>query len=214
MEANTKSVDYSKYIMGAAIVVLVLLYWQKSCSGESETQIVTIPEKSGSMPEVNNPAPTPAPEKEYVYKYYDRIKRDTVQVVTQNPIDYELLAKYLKDTTNQPQHYADAIQQREYHIPQEDSVLKTDNYISARGEVLSFKQSYTIKPQKVAVKPKETVLRMLGGVEVGNTKEFNDFSAKANLMMQNRKGNIFSVGYDTEHRIWVGYGFKIFEVKK
>lgn len=211
---ETTKTDYSKYIMGGIIIILAFLLWQKRCSGEAETQIVTTPERSGSMPEVNNPAPTPAPQKEYVYKYYDRIKRDTVRVVTQNPIDYELLAKFLKDTANQPQHYAESIQQREYHIPQEDSVLKTDNYISARGEVLSFRQSYTIKPQKVAVKPKEMVFRMLGGVEVGNTKEFNDFSAKANLMLQNRKGNIFSVGYDTENRIWVGYGFKIFEVKK
>lgn len=200
-----------KYIPYIIIAVLLILLWQKSCSGKDEPVVITVPEKHGSFPDVVNPDPIPAPEKEYVYRYIT--KTDTIEVITQNPINKELMDYYLA-SQSKDSLYAEAIAEQDYHIPFEDSLIKTDSYIKAQGKVLSFKQDYTIKEQKIPYRPKETVLRLLGGFEVGNTIQLNDFSAKANIMLQNRKGNILSAGYDTNERIWIGYNFSIFNIRK
>lgn len=203
---------YSKYIPWAIIVVLAIMLWFKGCNRDSKTVYVEVPAKHGKFDTIWMPAPILRPEKEYVYRYLKG--KDTITITVENPINIELLEKFEQLGANKDSLYADAIGEREYNIKQEDSLLITNNYIKAQGKVLAFQQSYTIKPQKIAVKDPETVFRLLGGVEVGNTKELNDFSAKGSLMFQNRKGNIFSAGYDTEQRIWVGYGFSIWNYRK
>lgn len=204
---------YLPWIIIACLIIGYFVF--DGCRDKPETVIVNTPEVKGSFPAVVNPASVPAPEKVYVYKYIDRVTRDTVEIVTENPVNETLLAYYNNATQREKDSlHADAIGIREYDIPQEDSLLKTDNYIKAQGTVLEFKQSYTIKPQKVAVKKKETVFRMLAGFEVGNTLQIDNPVAKANLMLQNKKGNILTVGYDIDKRIWVGYNFSIFNIKK
>lgn len=175
-----------------------------------DSQMVTIPAKHGSFAAVEKPKPLQPKEKPAVIKWRK------IEIPVLNPVDAELAEKYqqAQDSISRYKLYLDAIGVREYSIIQEDSLLQTTNHIKARGEVISFQQDYIIKPQKVAVKPKEVAFRMFAGLEVGNTKEFDNFSAKANVMFQNKKGNIFSAGYDTERRIWVGGAFSIFSVKK
>ena len=79
-------------------------------------------------------------------------------------------------------------------------------------EVKEITPSYTIKQQKtdVLVENKLPGLRVLGGVEVGNTKTLDDLSFKGSVLFQNRKGNIISAGYDTDKKIWAGYYISIF----
>lgn len=194
------------------VALLIALFFTKRCdSSEGEKQTIVIPEKKGSFEEVKNPKPNKPAQPEYKYKYITDTK--TVEISVENPINEELMQFYLAHK-NKDSLYADAIGEREYTIPYEDSLIKTNNYIKSQGKVLSFKQNYTIKEQKLKVTPKKTVFRLLGGFEIGNTKEFNDFSAKGNLRFQNKQGNILSVGYDAEQRIWVGYDFSIWNVKK
>lgn len=202
---------YTKYIPWAIIVVLAILLWFKGCDKGGETVYIKVPAKHGKFDTVKEPEPIVRVQKEFVYRYITN--NDTVEVTVENPINERLL-KQFAESKKKDSLYADAIGEREYNIKQEDSLLITENYIKAQGKVLAFQQSYTIKPQKIAVKDPETVFRLLGGVEIGNSKELNDFSAKGSLMLQNRKGNIFSVGYDTEQRIWVGYGFSIWNYRK
>lgn len=192
------------------IAVLAILLWQKSCTGKVETVVITVPEKHGSFPEVVNPEPL------VIDRPYEIIKWKTETIEVQNPVNRELIIAYqlATDSLQRLKLYAEAIGEQDYHIPYEDSLIKTDSYIKAQGKVLSFNQDYTIKEQKIPYKPKETALRLLGGIEVGNTLQLNDFSAKANIMLQNRKGNILSAGYDTNERIWIGYNFSIFNLRK
>lgn len=200
---------------GWAIAVIFLIAWLRGCGGDTNTVYVEVPAKHGKFDTVFLPTPTPAPQKEYVYRYINN--NDTVEVRVENPINIELLEKFEQLGANKDSLYADAIGEREYNIKQEDSLLITNNYIKAQGKVLAFQQDYTIKPQKIAVKDKETFLRLLGQVEAGavlSEMETTQFAAKGSLMLQNRKGNIFSVGYDTEQKIWVGYGFSIFNWRK
>lgn len=196
------------------VIIALVIFSFHQCGkkdSEGETQTITIPEKKGSFPEVKNPEPNKPPQTEYKYKYLT--DTDTLEIKVENPINEELMQFYLAHK-NKDSLFADAIGEREYTIPYEDSLIKTNNYIKSQGKVLSFKQDYTIKEQKVKVIPKQTVFRLLGGFEIGNTKEFNDFSAKGNLIFQNKQGNILSIGYDTEQRIWLGYDFSIWNVKK
>lgn len=133
----------------------------KGCGKEEgETQTITIPDKKGSFPEVKNPEPNKTPQTEYKYKYLN--DTDTLEIKVENPINEELMQFYLSHK-NKDSLYADAIGEREYTIPYEDSLIKTNNYIKSQGKVLSFKQDYTIKEQKVKVTPKQTVFRLLGG---------------------------------------------------
>lgn len=203
-----------KYIMWAGWPLFLLLLWFNGCARDGgETDVVTIPAKHGSFPAVQNPVPLPAPKKEYSYQVPGNT--DTITVTVENPVNDFLLSYYQK--ASQPQKDSlclDALGEREYIITREDDYICTDNYIKAQGKVLNFQQDYTIKPQKVAVPSKEVTFRMLAGLEVGNTAAFDNFSAKANVMFQNKKGDIFSTAFDTEQRIWVGYARSIFNVKK
>ena len=202
-----------KYWREVLIIVLVIFLIHQ-CSGndnQGEPQTKIIPEKKGSFPEVKNPEPHKAPQIEYKYKYLTDTK--TVEIEVENPINEELMQFYLAHK-NKDSLYADAIGEREYTIPYEDSLIKTENHIKAQGKVLSFRQDYTIKEQKVKVTPKQTVFRLLAGAEIGNTTEFDNFSAKANIKFQNKQGNIMSVGFDTEDRIWFGYDFTVWNIKR
>ena len=200
-----------KYLPWLIIGVLVIIiFLQNSCSGESKTTVVTTPEVKGSFPPVVNPKPlTPAVPKTIV-----KWKTETVEV--ENPVNAQLVENYknAKDSLERLKLYADAIGIREYNLPQEDSVLKTENYIKAQGTILEFQQSYTIKPQKVAVPQKEVAFLLLAGFEVGNTLQFNDAAVKGSLKFQNKKGSILSVGYDSAQRLWLGYDFSVFSIKK
>lgn len=203
---NTNLIKYG----GWAIAVIFLIAWLRGCGGDTKTVYVEVPAKHGKFDTVKEPKPIIRVQKEYVY-LAGKDKTDTVKV--ENPINQQLWEFYQMHQ-NKDSLYADAIGEREYNIKQEDSLLITENYIKSQGKVLAFQQSYTIKPQKIAVKDKETFLRLLGGVEVGNTKQLNDFTAKGSIMLQNSKGNTFSVGYDTEKRMYVGYWFSIFNWRK
>lgn len=194
------------------ILAIVLLLWIKSCSPEPETKTVTItiPEKKGSFTPVK-----PATIKVTEYKLE---KGDPI--ITENPLNKKLLEenKNLKDKFKSVR---DSIKLNMFEeanqINQFSSRFEDDNLILningiARGKVKEITPSYTIKQQKsdVLIENKLPGLRVLGGVEVGNTKTLDDLSFKGTVLFQNRKGNIISAGYDTDNKIWLGYYRSIF----
>ena len=96
----------------------------------------------------------------------------------------------------------------------ENIIINIDGIV--QGEVKEITPNYTIKEKKIEVpiRQKETVFRVLGGLELGNNTQLDAFKVKANLMFQNRKGNIISGSFDTNQTIWVGYNVSIFDVKR
>ena len=196
-------------------VVVVLLLFFRGCKGETEPETITItvPEKKSEFEPVINPEP------ETIRVPFEVVKwKDTV-IYKENPVNTELVEQYKKvlsdkDSILALQLYADAVAIREYNEVLEDSLIRTDNYFKTQGKLLEFKQEYTLKEREVSLKTPETRFRLLGGIEAGNSLELNKFTAKGNLMFQGRKGNIMSISYDTDKRIWVGYNFTIFKIKK
>jgi len=195
------------------ILAIVLLLWVKGCSSETvkpKIITVTIPEKKGSFIPIK-------PETILITKT-KIVKGDPT--ITENPLNEKLLEenKILKDKFKS---VSDSIKldmfEEANQITQFSSKFEDDNQIiyingTARGEVKEITPSYTIKQQKadVSIKEKLPGLRVLGGVEVGNTKTLDDLSFKGSVLFQNRKGNIISAGYDTDKKIWVGYYRSIF----
>lgn len=187
-------------------LLIVLLLWFNGCKSEKQVaQSITVPEVKGTFEAVK---PTPiTPEKKTVYVTRWKEK----EVVTVNPIDTVLSNNYLKatDSIKRLQMYVDAIQLHDYETKFDNNDLTLIVKSKVRGDLLEIKPDYTIKERKVEVQCKEVTFRLLAGAEVGTNKEL-----KANIMIQNKKGNIISVSRDLKNNYFIGYNFSIFTIKK
>jgi hypothetical protein len=145
-------------------------------------------------------------------------------VIIKNPITQQLVAEnealklaFAKETDSLKKQlaYEKAVALNNFSTKFEDENIELNIEGVVQGEVKEISPSYKIKERKIetAVKEKQVAFRMLGGVEVGNTLVLDNFAVKANLMFQNKKGNIFSASMDTNKAIWVGYSASIFNWK-
>lgn len=108
-----------------------------------------------------------------------------------------------------------AIELKSFNQIFEDDKLKSEVSGIVQGEVKSLKLDYTIKPKTIDLPPqKENVFRLLGGFEYANNTSLTNSIFKANLGVQNRKGNIFRASLDNQQNIYVGYDFSIFSIKR
>lgn len=202
-------------------VLLFFVLWFRGCSSTPASPQLTkviVPEVKGKF-EAKKPVNMPIGQKVSRQKVS---KGETIYI--DNPIDKKLIAENEKlkqdfakasDSIKKLQ-FAKAIQLNRFSTTFDDDNLLLNIDGIVQGEVKEITPSYTIKPKKVEVqvKPKETVFRLLGGLELGNNTKLNGFKAKGNLMLQNKKGNIISGSFDTNQTIWLGYNFSIFDIKR
>ena len=191
---------------GSVLIIVLIAYIaiQKGCEpSKPDVVTVTTPAVSGSSETIYKPVPLPQPYP--VYKYVT-LKGDTIKV--ENPVNESLLQFYLANQSKRDSLYSDAIGEREYNIPVEDSLLITNNYIKAQGKVLEFQQTYTIKPRKISVTVPSNRFSLHGGFEVGNTIQLDNFAVKGNIGMRFGNGQI-SLGYDTNNTAWIGYNWTL-----
>ena len=197
-------------------ILLFVVLWFRGCSGTTPSaQIakVTLPEVKGKF-EPKKPVNTPIGQKVF--------KAKTIYI--ENEIDPKLIAENEKlkhdfakanDSIKKLQ-FAKAVQLNKFSSDFEDDnvVIKIEGIV--QGEVKEITPGYKIKEKKfeVPVKAKETVFRLLGGLELGNNTKLDGFVAKANLMLQNKKGNIISGSFDTNQTIWISYNFSVFDIKR
>ena len=201
------------YIIIAAL--LVVIFWQNSCEPKpKEPRVVVVPEQSGTFKPkepVQTPAEFPKGEPKTIIKW----KEKTIEI--ENPVNLELLERYVKskDSIARLKVMIEAITERAFNEAFEDSLVKITIKGSVYGKIKEFKPDYTIKEQKIELeREKEVAFRLMGGFEFGNTLQFDSFMVKGNVGFQNKKGNIFTASFDTEQRIWVGYNFSVFSIKK
>ena len=200
-------------------ILLFVVLWFRGCSGTTpSTQIakVTLPEVKGKF-EPKKPVNIPIEPSSRGQEKGETIYKD-------NPIDQKLIAENEKlkhdfakanDSIKKLQ-FAKAVQLNKFSSDFEDDnvVIKIEGIV--QGEVKEITPGYKIKEKKfeVPVKAKETVFRLLGGLELGNNTKLDGFVAKANLMLQNKKGNIISGSFDTNQTIWISYNFSVFDIKR
>lgn len=200
-------------------ILFFLMVWLNAVFGiagagkEIKTVKVIVPTVTGKL-ESKKPELKPIEIKQEPIVNRDRLiyKENPFNIIlaeenTKLKSDYYKMSDSLKSKA-----YDKAIELNTFSYKSEDKYLKLTIDGIVRGEVSEITPSYTIKEQEseVFVKEKLPGLKVLGGVEVGNTKTLDDLSFKGSVLFQNRKGNIISAGYDTDNKIWLGYYRSIF----
>lgn len=195
-------------------ILFFLMVWLNAGAGkEIKTVKVIVPTVTGKL-ESKKPELKPLEIKQEQIVKKDRLvyKENPFNIIlaeenTKLKSDYSKMSDSLKSKA-----YDKAIELNTFSYKSEDKYLKLTIDGIVRGEVSEITPSYTIKEQEseVFVKEKLPGLKVLGGVEVGNTKTLDNISFKGSVLFQNRKGNIISAGYDTDNKIWLGYYRSIF----
>jgi len=131
--------------------------------------------------------------------------------------------KQLKDSVAKDSMFKEAIAINEYNQVFEDDVQIIDVYSKTRGELLEQNAKYETKPRTIKIKDSTEVKHKFSvnaGFDIGLPTVPTLSSTpvlRGNLMFNNKKGGTFSVGYDTEGRVWVGktwrIGFKKLKLK-
>lgn len=147
---------------------------------------------------------------------------------TKNNFEQDEINRLLQEQEQERLEFAkatDSLQQLLYAKVTEPKVFTSvfdDQYINleingiVKGEVKSITPKYTIKEREIeaVVKERLRVFALKSGVEYGNNLQFNNSVFKVNMDFENKKGNSFSYGYDTNKTHWVGGKFTIFEIKR
>jgi hypothetical protein len=219
MQINLQSQLFKQAFALLPWVLFFGLLWFNGCSDSpTKPQLVKV-----IVPEVKSKFEAKKPLHEAIVKYsLTTVKGKTVY--KENPIDEKLISEneklkldYAKANDSIQKLYFDkAVRLNKFSTKFEDDNLVLNINGIVQGEVKEITPNYIIKKREVEVpvKAKETVFRLLSGVEIGNNKSLNGFATKGNLMIQNRKGNIISASFDTNQTIWIGYNFSILNIKK
>jgi hypothetical protein len=227
-EENTAKRGNTTLILCAIIAVLAILLWFTNCSGKSDgNTVIETKEVKGGFPTVQGkdieakdiPAPavgqnlskSDLSKIDNFKKLYSLTQKQYDSLVVVNHV-LDSLANSLYDKRLQP--VLDACKFIEFkHEFDNDTIHITLTGIT-RGVPQNLNTSYVIKARKQEVKVPVTIFRLLGGVETGMTKDLTRFNAKANIGLQNKKGNILTISADTHQRFYIGYSASIFSIKR
>lgn len=221
MQINLRHQRIKESLKYLGWILLFFSMWFKGCSNKENVTTITKVE----VPKVIGSFESKKPNHVQVKKWSNLTTlKNKETIFIENPIDKKLIAeneklqddfakandsiKYLK--------FNQAIQLNKFSTKFEDSNLILNINGIVQGEVKDITPNYIIKEKIIdaPTKTKETVFRLLGGIELGNNTQLDNFNIKTNLMFQNRKGNIISGSFDTQQNIWVGYNVSIFNIKR
>lgn len=194
---NTNILDVGKGLV-IGLLIAILFLWFKGCSDNEPAVAKTIQTKEvkGKF-EAVKPIQEPiqnhigeANKKVYKNSNNDEFLQSQInQLIAEN----KALQEFYNEASDSLQKalYQKAIEVKSFSQTFEDDKLKITSSGLVRGEIQSLKSDYTIKQQTIELpKQKETFIRVLAGAGVGLNKELNQFVWKANLGLQNKKGNI------------------------
>jgi hypothetical protein len=214
---NFKQINWP-FVFLLVAVVLVLFYWFKGCASDPEVIKAKTPESKGTFAPVK-----PVHDTVFLTKF---VKSKPIQQIKDTFAQAEI-NRLLQEYNSLNDAFArvnDSLQQIIYsksiapklfsHHFDNDTLSAWVKGIVANGEVEKLKLDYTIKSRSVEVKVPQVKFRLLGGVEAGLSRSFDQFNAKVNLGFQNKKGSIISVSADTDERFYVGYTVPIFTIRK
>ena len=229
IQINTKAptlIQLIKYSI-VAILSIVIFNWLNNCSSRpenSKTQTVIIPAKSGKF-ESKKPDSKPLEIKQ---EPLNQVKKDGVVYVS-NPLNEKLLKEneklrsdYLKmNDSLKSKAYEKAIELNSFSSKFEDQFMVLNINGTVRGEVQEITPSYTRKEFEIELKQKETVFRLLAGVKVQSGFVSPNLNIGGDLMFQNKRGDILSLGYSNKNLnesnkdvFSVGYYKSIFNIKR
>lgn len=106
--------------------------------------------------------------------------------------------------------YTNATKIRSYKTSFSDSIADVSIYTETKGELLKIVPTVNIKQ----IKKVETVFALYAGLEVSNNLQLSNPIIKVDLGFQNKKGDIFTGGYDIDKNIYIGYKKQLFKIRK
>jgi hypothetical protein len=121
-------------------------------------------------------------------------------------------AYYLANNSIKKLMFEKANQLNRFSQTFDDEKVKIDVSGVSRGTVESIKAEYTIKERQIPTK--EQIFALRGGLEVGSQLPISSPIFKGNIEFENKKGNSFSYGYDTNKTHWIGAKMTVFRIKK
>lgn len=154
-----------------------------------------------------------------IVKEFDTV-REPYPVYIEGPtvVDSLYYNKYMQLTTDLQRDslFKDAITIREYKERIEDDTITITLNMRVQGFLKEYQVGYETKPYSI---PLDTVIKvaipkkvqLFGGLELGLplSKIGEQLPVvKGNLLMKNKKDNLYTIGIDTEKRIWLGMLFK------
>ncbi|MBF7090443.1 hypothetical protein IUY40_02645 [Flavobacterium sp. ALJ2] len=221
MQINLRHQRIKESLKYLGWILLLVSIWLRGCSDKgnlSTNTKVEVPEVIGGFEAIK-------PDHVQVKKVSNSTPLNKTETIfIENPIDKKLIVENEKlqadfakaNDSIKDLKFNQAIQLNKFSTKFEDSNLTLNINGIVQGEVKEITPNYIIKEKIIdaPLKTKETVFRLLGGIELGNNAQLDNFNIKANLMLQNRKGNIISGSFDTLQNIWVGYNVSIFNIKR
>lgn len=208
-----------KNITIVVLIITVILLCVFRCEPTEKIVIATVPSVSGKF-ESKNPTHIDLPK---------NVKSNSVKSKNDKELFLEIeINKLLKEQEIQREEFASAtdslkkelfnkaIEPKEFKSRFDDDNVTIDINGIVIGEVKSVAPKYTIKEKKtdVIVRLRQRVFSLKTGVEYGNNLQLNNSTFKANIEFENKKGNSFSYGYDTNKTHWIGVKFTLFERKR
>lgn len=166
--------------------------------------------------------------------YLPEIIKDTDTIYLPSPVsgkvntikivDSSLLRKYEEalDQIKRDSIFKAAITINEYEEIFEDSLQKIKVNSKVRGNLLAQSLNYKLKPRRVDYPEvtktitKETLLRVRLGadIEFPIVPSEQSFNLGGNISLENSKGDIFELGYNSLNEVKIGYKKSIFNIKK
>ncbi|WP_445454119.1 hypothetical protein [Flavobacterium sp. 25HG05S-40] len=208
-------------LLGVAVAVFL---WLKGCSSDPEVIKVTHPAVSGTT-KISKPESKPLvqelstePNKVSTEPFGQNMSKaelDRWKAIADSLLNANIQMQIaFAKSKNKDSLYKEVTTPKQFSKTWDDENLTATVNGMYYGAIPAIQLDYDIKPRTQEVKLPQTVFRLLGGVEAGMTKDLSKFSAKANIGLQNKKGNIITLAADTEQRFYVGYNFSIFSIKK
>jgi hypothetical protein len=217
---GNRKIDWFKVSFLCLSVTFAFL-WLRGCGAPKTPQIVTVtvPEVHGtfkSQKPINHPMAI-GPILPYSRGQENGKINITDSILLAQNDSLKLDFAKQTDSLKKQLVYEKAIELNKFSTKFEDDNIELNIDGIVQGEVKEVTPNYRIKQReiKAEVKCRETALRVLIGAKAGiPTSNTLSLPVQANLMFQNRKGNIISVGYDNSSVIWVGYHFSIVNIKR
>lgn len=213
MSINLYNPRLKEFVKILGWILLFIFLWFNSCSKEHAIKKIVTPEVVGTFEKIK-------PDHEPIENSsINHVKKDGL-VYIENPLNAKLLQENEKlkadfDCANDSLKklaYYKSIEVNKFATKFEDQNIIINLKGMVRGEIQEVVPDYIWKEKSfdVAIKPKEDKFKVLGGLEIGNNTKLDNFNLKANLILQNQTGNIFSFSRDTKKNYYVGYSTVLF----
>lgn len=197
MNTNFKHITTLYIIIG---LLLFSLFLQRSCSNDT-VKVKNITQYDTIF--------KPVPSKPVIITKYKTIRGKDVLIPGKiDTVEVKVFEKAV-DTTKLNM-FIDARKIRSYTTDFNNNDADISIYTETKGELLKIIPTVTIKQPKA----KETVFAMYAGLEVYNDLKLSNPGIKIDIGIQNKKGDIFTGGYDINQNIYIGYKKQLFKIRK